>query len=81
MLVSGNVFVSTLSAPKLLKEGFSFMAAGGSGQVFHVQFTSELTPPNWTELATVTNETGNVRFLDPAAGQTESRIYRVQGLP
>ncbi|MDB6038900.1 MAG: hypothetical protein JWM99_2741, partial [Verrucomicrobiales bacterium] len=81
MLVSGNVFVSTLSAPKLQKEGFSFTMAGGSGQVYQVQFTSGLTPPNWTELASVTNETGNVRFLDPAAGQTESRFYRVQGLP
>jgi hypothetical protein len=81
ILISENVLAAALITPKLQKDVFSFTAVGMDGQVYHIQFASGLTPPNWTDLATVTNETGSVRFLDSAAGQTGNQFYRVKGFP
>jgi hypothetical protein len=52
------------------------------GLVFQILATSNLTQPvtNWTSLATLTNTTGSISFVDSTTGLGQ-RFYTLRQLP
>jgi hypothetical protein len=75
-LVSRNILAPLLESPTAWSCGFSFTVGGLPGQVYHVQATTDLASPQWTEVGTVTNETGHVVFFDANPCAFSQRFYR-----
>ena len=58
--------------------GFQFQVNGMTpGQLYRVEATPGLLPPQWTFVAGITNTQGSASFIDPAASGVSSRFYRV----
>jgi len=57
---------------------FGFTLQGQVGGRFEIQASTNLV--NWTNLATLTNVTGTIPFLDPATNFNR-RFYRAHQLP
>lgn len=82
---SGNVVLNLalpgvliLDAPARLQNGsFAFAISGQAGQVIRIEATTHLAQAaSWEPIATLTNTTGTVEFVDSDAGQFPSRYYR-----
>src|SRR5439155_79563 len=58
--------------------GFAFRLNGGSNRVFRIESSTNLA--SWATLATVTNATGQLDFLD-ASSAVARRFYRAAVLP
>jgi hypothetical protein len=78
---SGNVVLNismtgvlVLGTPANLPAAFQFVINGASGQVLRVEAGTNLT--SWTTIATVTNTTGSVLFIDETATNLSRRFYR-----
>jgi hypothetical protein len=55
--------------------GLHFLAA--TGAVCHVEYTSNLNPPQWQTLSNATADAcGNVTLTDPLSGNPPARFYR-----
>ena len=58
---------------------FGMTLTGPVGQRFAIQVSPDLS--NWTTVATVTNTTGTVPYVDPASASLSGRFYRAMILP
>ena len=79
-----NVRLSDVLAPVLVNPGmtndqFQFTVLSEPGVVFQTLATTNLSLPmtNWTSLATLTNTTGSIRFVDSTTGLRQ-RFYRLR---
>jgi hypothetical protein len=75
-LVSGNVRPN-LERATMSANGFSLFATGEPGLVYRVLASTDLTAASWTQIGIVTNQAGQVPFLDPNARQFPRRFYRL----
>jgi hypothetical protein len=64
-------------APSLFIDKDRLTITGGAGQVYTLLVTTSLTKP-WAPLATLTNVTGTVEFVDPDASKFSERFYQME---
>jgi hypothetical protein len=76
-IVSGNVLTTTLREPRISPSGFGFVATGQPGQSYRILTSTDLSLTNWTEIGSLTNQNGQVQFLDPDAAQFPRHFYRL----
>jgi hypothetical protein len=67
-----------LTQMRATNAGFAFRLSGGSNRVFRIESSTNLA--SWATLATVTNATGQLDFLD-APSANPRRFYRAAVLP
>jgi hypothetical protein len=74
--------VPNLTNPVLTNGQLQFTVQSEPGVVFQILATTNLSLPvtNWTSLATLTNTTGSLPYVDPSAAVGQ-RFYTVQQLP
>ncbi len=75
-VVSGNVLGTSLTSPSARGSGMSFLVTGQPGQLHRIQSATGLKTADWTDIGTLTNETGSVLFTDPGSSRIGTRFYR-----
>jgi len=93
-VVVSNAYGSTSSIPAILtvliptnnlvllapngspNSPFTFIVSGDAGHIYAVEMTTNFQA--WTELTTISNQTGQVEFTDPAASNSVRRFYRAR---
>jgi hypothetical protein len=68
---------SRLLYPATIGHGFWVTVPSQSGRVYRLEYATVLTPPQWTPLPLVAGNGTNLTLLDPSAGATVPRFYRL----
>ena len=71
--------VLIVSGQSLTPQGFQFKLVSGPGLAYEVQSSSNLSA--WSSLGPVTNVSGEMLFLDPAATNNSRRFYKATPWP
>jgi hypothetical protein len=61
-------------ATPLPNGAFLFTLTGATGRVYAIETSADLS--NWSALATLTNQTGNLLFTNPPSPNTSRSYYR-----
>ena len=73
---------SVLSQVVLTEQGqFAFTFSTVAGQRYQVEYTDELTTPQWTPLGSVQDGTGGLLFVTDSILPGSQRFYRVVMVP
>ena len=75
-LFAANVAQPILNQPRLANGAFEFLIDGEKGRSYRVQAATRLSPPDWMDLASITNTQVSVTFSDANYGVHQHRFYR-----